>query len=161
MEVWAVQTPGLIYLRTTVPNRMGQLVDAEISIGPNRQGGQFKISTIDREENQARCADPAADVFRNGMLARLDADQQADPQTASVNAITAEDILDIFDLDQAGFEARVQELSEVPLRRMVDLGQAMDVSHRRLEYLTELIATRYSVAKSQPSIVGNTAERLS
>lgn len=160
-EVWAIQIPGLVHLRVLAPSRLGVLVEGELSIGPNQVGRQFRIATEDREDNQARVADSAYDPFKNGILIRIDQDQQLDPDTASRQALTTEAILDLFDLPQAAFEAAAAGFGEIPLRRMVDIGTSMDVSHRKIDFVSTLIDERYSVAKSQPSMTSGKVEYLS
>lgn len=159
-EVWQMQIPGTIHLRTMVPNRFGQLVEDTLTVGPNRVGHQFRISHEDREDNQQHVADSAYDPFRNGILARIDVDQQTVPETASINALTTEQILEIFDLTQDTFEEEIKRYAEIPLRRMIDVGERMDVSHRKIDAISRLVDERYSVAKSQPSMTSGKAERL-
>lgn len=161
-EIWAIQVPGTVNLRILTPNRFGQMVDGEMSFGPNRQGQQFKLKTIDREENQTRCVDPKLDPFLNGMLTRVDADQQADPNTVSLNALSTEDILNIFDLTHDKFAARIESLGEVVLRRMIEVGLSMDVSHRQIRLLEETVQERFSVGGGpQATLYTETGERLS
>lgn len=160
-EVWAVQVPGAIHLKTTSHNRFGQTVEAEMAIGPNRVGHHFRIKTVDREENQARCYDPKLDPFRNGMLVRIDGDQQADPATASPDALGTEELLDIFDLELEDFKARVQDLGEVTLRRLAEVGEAMDCSHKQITYVRDLIEERYTKGGPQASLTAEQGERLS
>jgi hypothetical protein len=158
-EVWAIQVPGSVSLKVTSFNRFGQAVEAQMTVGPNRSGHEFKIKVEDREENQARCVDPELDPFRNGMLVRVDNDQQADPATASEDALTTEALLDIYDLEPDKFEARVRALGELPLRRLADVGESMDCSHRQIGFVRELIAERYS--KGGPQGTLEHGERLS
>lgn len=158
-EVWAIQVPGTVVLRVTTFNRFGQAVEGSMSVGPNRTGTQFRIKTEDREENQARCMEPALDPFLNGMLVRIDSDQQSDPRTKSADAMTTEDLLNVYDLDGDKFEARVQKMGELPLRRLAEVGESMDCSHRQINYVRELIAARYT--KGGPQTTLEHGERLS
>jgi len=158
-EVWAIQVPGAVTLRVTTFNRFGQAVEGAMTVGPNRSGQQFRIKTEDREENQAICMSPEHDPFLNGMLVRVDADQQQDPRTASKDALTTESLLDIFDLEGKAFEAKVRSLGELPLRRLADVGESMDASHRQINFVRELIAERYT--KGGPQTTLEHGERLS
>ena len=158
-EVWAIQVPGAVTLRVTTFNRFGQAVEGQMTVGPNRTGQQFRLKTEDREENQARCMDPEHDPFRNGMLVRVDADQQADENTASTDALTTEQLLEIYDLEGATFETRVRALGELPLRRLAEVGESMDCSHRQITFVRELIAERYT--KGGPQHTLEHGERLS
>jgi hypothetical protein len=158
-EVWAIQVQGAVSLRITTFNRFGQAVEGLMTIGPNRAGTQFRLKVEDREENQARCVGPEFDPFRNGMLVRIDADQQQDPQTASTDALTTEQLLDIYELPTAKFEARVRSLGEMPLRRLADVGESMDCSHRQIGFVRDLIAERYT--KGGPQKTMESGEPLS
>ena len=161
-EIWTIQVPGTVHLRVLIPNRFGQMVDSEMSMGPGRQGHQFKLKTLDREENQSRCADPGLDPFLNGMLVRVDADQQDNPETASKDALSTEDILDIFDLSTEKFAVRIADLGEVVMRRMIEVGMSMDVSHRQIAILEESIQERFTVGGGpQASLYDPQGERLS
>jgi hypothetical protein len=152
-EVWAIQVPGSVSLRVTQFNRFGQPVEASLVMGPNRAGQQFRIKTEDREENQARCMDKQFDPFLNGMLVRIDADQQQDPETASTDALSTENLVGIYDIaDRAAFETRVQALGELPLRRLAEVGVAMDCSHLQITFVNDLILERYSKGGPQATL---------
>lgn len=158
-EVWAIQVPGTVSLRVTQFNRFGQPAEAVMVIGPNRSGQQFRIKSTDREENQARCMVGEADPFLNGMLVRIDLDQQSVPETASPDALSTEALLEIYDLDKRKFEARVKKLGEIPLRRLAEVGESMDCSHLQITFVKDLIAERY--AKGGPQVTLDEGERLS
>jgi len=158
-EVWAIQVPGAVSLKITTFNRFGQAVEGQMTVGPNRQGTEFRIKVEDREENQARIMDPGHDPFRNGMLVRVDANQQTIPETASPDALTTEDLLDIYDLEGAKFEARVRSLGELPMRRLAEVGESMDCSHRQITFVRELLQERF--AKGGPQTTLEHGERLS
>jgi len=151
-EIWAIQVPGSVSLRVTQFNRFGQPVEASLVIGPNREGQQFRIQTVDREENQARCMEPVHDPFLNGMLVRIDADQQQDPSTASTDALSTEQLLEIYDLGKDAFKARVEGLGELPLRRLAEVGESMDCSHLQIALVRDLIAERYSKGGPQATM---------
>jgi len=151
-EIWAIQVQGSVSLRVTQFNRFGQPVEASLVIGPNRAGQQFRIQTVDREENQARCMEPAHDPFLNGMLVRIDADQQQDPSTASTDAMSTEQLLEIYDLDKDAFKVRVESLGELPLRRLAEVGESMDCSHLQIALVRDLIAERYSKGGPQATM---------
>jgi hypothetical protein len=152
-EVWAIQVPGRVSLRVTQFNRFGQPVEAILVMGPNRAGQQFRIKTVDREENQARCMAVDNDPFRNGMLVRIDADQQGVPETHSGDALTTEQLLEIYDLaTQRSFEKRVKALGEVPLRRLAEVGESMDCSHLQIEFVRGLLDERYSRGGPQATL---------
>lgn len=158
-EVWAIQVPGSISLRVTQFNRFGQAIEASLVMGPNRQGQQFRIQTVDREENQARCMSRDQDPFLNGMLIRTDADQQGIAATVSTDALSTEQLLDIFELSTAAFKKRVKELGELPLRRLAEVGESMDCSHLQITFIRDLIGERY--AKGGPQSTMDVGERMS
>jgi NACalpha-BTF3-like transcription factor len=148
-EIWEVQIPGTIYLQVTTHNRHGQSMDADLALGPNKVGHQFRISDADRVMNQERIQDSINDPFTNGMLIRCDADQQADEDTASDQALSAADLTLIFDQHGAVFENAIRPLGEINLRRLLDIGSAMDASHKQIETLEELIRERYGKGGAQ------------
>lgn len=158
-EVWAIQVAGKVSLRVTQNNRFGQPMDATLAMGPNRQGQQFRISTLDREENQARCMTRDHDPFLNGMLVRIDANQQDTPATASSDALSTEQLLDVYELEPKAFKQRVEAFSELPLRRLAEVGESMDCSHLQITLVRDLIAERYS--KGGPQTTMDAGERMS
>lgn len=143
VEVWVMQTRSTVFLETMGWNRFGQPVGKELKIGPNAQGREFHISREDREENQRRILDPKNDPFRNGTFLRQDAAQGEDPNTVSEDALSTEQLLAIADLDTVAFEARVKTLGEVPARRLLEIGSSMDVGHRKITFLEEMIRDRF------------------
>lgn len=157
-EVWAIQVPGSVSLRVTQNNRFGQPVEANLVMGPNRSGQQFRIQTIDREENQARCMTKSLDPFLNGMLVRIDADQQLDENTASSDALSTEQLLDIYDMKMTDFKVRVEALGELPMRRLAEVGESMDCSHLQITFVRELIAERF--ARGGPQTTMEFGERM-
>jgi|GEM_PF-3568551 len=158
-EAWAIQVPGSVSLRVTTFNRFGQAVEGMTTIGPNRVGHTFRIKVEDREENQARCVDPTFDPFLNGMLIRVDGDQQQVEATASTDALSTEQLLDIYELAGAKFNTRVKALGELPLRRLAEVGESMDCSHKQIEFVRNLLTERYT--KGGPQTTMEHGEHLS
>lgn len=155
-EVWEIAVDGALYLRVTAYNRFGQMVEDEMMVGPKKRGHQFRIRSEDREENQRRCASPQVDPFRNGMLVRRDADQNEDPDTASPQALTTEQLMDLLDDTHIeSFKRTCEALDEVPLRRLLDLGRNLDASHKQIDFLEALILDRYGKGQVQPSTLEN------
>ena len=152
-EVWQMQIPGTIRLGVLRPNHLGQMVKERLVIGPNRVGYQFQISTSDRDMNQRDCVDPKHDPFRNGMFVRVDADQQAEANTQSADALDDGDLVDLCDLPQDQFEGKVASLGEVTVRRLLDIATRMDVSHRKVSFLQEHVRERFAVGGPQRSVV--------
>lgn len=160
MEMWVMQLDSVVCLETTGYNRYGQPTAKELKIGPLRRGYEFSISTADREDNQRNVMDLNQDPFRNGTFVRKDSSQQADPATASSDALTTEDLIDICDLQQQPFEDRVQQLGEVPLRRLSELAQSMDIGYQKVRYVQDYVADRFASGGPQKSLDGE-GEKLS
>lgn len=160
MESWVMQLDSVVCLETTGYNRYGQPTSKEMKIGPLRRGFEFQISTADREDNQRNVMDPRQDPFRNGTFVRTDRSQDTDPNTASKDALTTEALIDICDLQQPAFEARVQELGEVPLRRLAEMAESMDIGYQKVRYVQDYVADRFASGGPQKSLDGE-GEKLS
>lgn len=162
MEVWEVCVPGKVVLRILKANRFGQAVEAELSMGPNRRGSRFEISEDDRRDNQRNVADAAHDPFRNGMLRRIDGDQQASPETSSPEVISDEQMVEIIDLPQEAFEARVAQLGEVTVRNIREMAVGAGASHAKVTWLDSHIRERFATGGPQRSLTDDAkSERLS
>jgi len=153
IETWEISTPGRVWLQTTTYSRHNQPVIKDISLGPNRVGQKLKITQADREMNQERVADSAHDPFRNGLLVRVDADQNTDIATASQDALTAAQLMDIFSKHGNPFRTAVEALGEVPIRRLREMADAVDATVKQVQFLDEVIEERYFKAGSQPDAV--------
>lgn len=153
IEEWEITTEGRVWLQVTTFTRHGQPMDKDVSLGPKKPGQKLKISQADRERNQENVADPKFDPFRNGLLVRIDADQQADPQTASTDAVSTKDLLGIYELKGAQFQAAVEQLGQVPIRRLREMAEAVDATTSQVAMLDEVIAERWRQASSQPDAV--------
>lgn len=161
-EIWTIQVNGQIYLTVSQQGRHGGWVDADLKLGPNWAGRSFRIKTADREDNQARCMDSKLDPFRNGMLIRRDADQQAQADTASPDALTTEDLIAIFEKDLREFADAIEPLGEVPTRKLIEMGEALDLaSLKQMEILKDKVTRKYSVGGPQVSLTADQGERLS
>lgn len=153
LETWETTTPGRVWVTTTSYTRHGQPVMKDISVGPNKVGAKLKISTADREMNQERVADPANDPFTNGLLVRLDADQNLTPATVSVDAVPTKNLLELFKKNGNAFHAAVDKLGEIPVRRLRELADQVDASAKQVEYLDEVITTKFRRSASQTDAV--------
>jgi hypothetical protein len=154
-ELWKMQTDATVYMEIEGKTRYGDSIGKEFKVGPNRKGYEFIIKTADRLDTQRMIVDPALDPFRNGTFTRVDLDQQADPNTASVQAISTEQIVDLLDLPLDKFEAALRQYEEVPIRRIHETAVAMDVSHQKITVLDEVIKERYAKGAAQPSLTGD------
>lgn len=151
-EVWELTVPGRVWVKVTKFTRTGHPVTEAVSWGPKKQGQQFRISTSDREMNQESVQDPQNDIFRNGMLVRVDADQNEDEDTASEDAVSTEDLLSIFNKNGNAFQSAVRKLGELPIRRMREIADAVDATNAQVRFLDELIEERYRRGGAQPDV---------
>lgn len=153
-EVWQITVPGTIHLQVTQYSRHGgQPVTADLSVGPGRKDWQIRISTEDREYNQGLCSDPLLDPFRNGLLFRVDKDQKADEETAPIDAaVSTQDLLDIYSKNGNAFHAAVDKLSEMTLRRLRDMAEAVDASFAQVQHIDSVLEG-YTKGSPQPDAV--------
>lgn len=151
-EIWQINVLGTVNLLITKRDRNGNIVDGELSIGPNRLGHQFKITTADREENQMRVYDDKLDPFRNGMLVRIDADQQAEETTQSEHALSTDDLTKILEKHGQPFQSTVRALSELNARRLLALAHALDASAKQVEFLEDHVREAFTAGSQQESV---------
>lgn len=159
-EVWQMTTNAVVYLETMGHNRFGQPMAKEMKIGPDWAGREFQIRKSDREDNQRAVVTREFDPFRNGTFVRKDAPQAADPNTESPDAVSGEDLFDICELSQDDFEKHVVTMNELPLRRLLEMALQMNVQHRKITFLEDLMRERFTKGAPQKSLSGN-GERLS
>lgn len=144
-EVWEMQTNGKVYV--TVTDHRNQPVQRMVT----GRGSRLRISTEDRLRAQEQIRDVANDVFVNGKLVRIDADQSADATTASESARSDAELMLIFTLDFEDFTAEVDKLSEVAVRRLVELVPTADPSQARVQHITNVVAQRFAVGHATPT----------
>jgi phosphatidate phosphatase APP1 len=161
-EEWEVRVDSKIVLKVLKATRFGQPIEELLTVGPRARGRRFLITTDDRKDNQRKMGSVDHDPFKNGMLLRVDEDQQAEPETASEAALSDEGYLEILDLDDAAFQTRVTGLSEVPIRNLRDMAEGAGASHTKVAWLDEHMRERFMPGGPQTSIAdGGTAERMS
>lgn len=153
METWEIATGGRVWLQVTRQNHLGVPTIQDISVGPNRPGQKLHLTRADRLMNQEKCVSPEVDPFRNGLLVRTDAPQAEDPQTASKDSMTAQQLLDIFAKQGDAFRSAVEPMGEIPLRRLREMAEAVDATVSQVKVLDELIEDRYVTKASQPDAV--------
>lgn len=162
MEVWEMRVDGTVYLKVLKATRFGAVIEEELKIGPNLKGHRFEISAEDRKDNQRKVRAVEHDPFRNGMFMRVDASQQAEPETKSEAVLTPEEELEILDLPDEEFKARVATLPEIPVRGLRALAEGAGASHTKVTWLDEHIAERFMPGGPQESLVrDDKSERLS
>lgn len=138
-EVWETTGHGMIFV-----NVIG--VDGKersVSVG-GKPGQKLRISEYDRIRNQEKVMDPDADVFTNGMLIRTDGEQM------SSQALTSEQIAEVFLSTGAEFKAKVSELNEYNVRRMRELATDLDATNSQIETLDQQIASRWPIGGEMP-----------
>jgi hypothetical protein len=105
------------------------------------EGARVQVKTDDREFMQQKAPNGP---FTNGMLKRVDADQNADPETASVNALTSDELKLIFRKKGPPFTKAVGELDERNVRRMRDMCDDVDASASQLKALQDRIDNEFT-----------------
>lgn len=146
-ELWEITVPGRVWVNTV--NARG--VSKAISVG-GREGARLRIATLDREITQEGVVNPEDDPFLNGMLRRLDADQNADETTKTEHALSTEDLLLVFSQSQAKFRKTVDGMSEINVRRMHDIARDVDASLSQIEYLKEAVNTRWPISSGETPV---------
>lgn len=161
-ETWELRVPGKIVLSVLKANRFGQPTEERLVLGPNRKGMRFEISQDDRRDNQRLVAAKEHDPFTNGMLLRVDVDQQVAEETYSPQALDDAALIEILDMKEGAFQARVAQLGEVAVRGIREMAEAAGASHSKVIWLDEHIRSRFQPGKSQRSISDEAfSERLS
>lgn len=161
-EVWEMRVEGTIYLRVLKATRFGAVMEDSLKIGPKRKGHRFEISRDDRLDNQRTITTVEQDPFRNGALARVDGDQQAEAETKSDAVLTDIDELEILDLPDDAFFLKVASLSEIPVRNIRAVAEAAGASHTKVSWLDDHIRERFMPGGPQVGLTSDTkSERLS
>jgi hypothetical protein len=110
-----------------------------------REGARLRIAALDREITQEQIVDRDNDPFVNGMLRRVDGDQQAVKETQTIQALTTEDLVTVFAKEGAGFQRHVDALSELNVRRMLSIAKDVDATLSQQQYLKESIERRWPI----------------
>jgi len=141
-EIWESTIPGRVSL--TIENSQGRPQTISI-VG---KGSRLRISQDDRElaEEAVRMVDN--NPFRNGMLVRVD---KSGNHLPSPEELSDDDLKAIFDLEQADFRATVDQLGQVNVRRLKAMVVEVDASKSEIEYLDEVIQTRWPIGGSMPT----------
>lgn len=145
-EIWELNVPGTVWVEVT--NDRGRPVPLRVG---GKQGARLRISTEDRVLNQERVVDPEVDPFTNGMLVRLDADQQQDEKTKSIDALTDSDLVRIFAKNGRAFQASVDKLNQLSVRRMSEMAATVDATSSQVAYLKESIERRWPIGGDTPT----------
>lgn len=139
-ETWECQIRGTIYVKEMDKPKVTKV---------RGKGSKLRIKTVDRQLTQERITKKENDPFVNGSLLRIDDDQQKDPETASVNAKTDEELLKILNLKQAArFHKEIDELSEIAIRRLAILAKEADATVNQSESIKKMIWEKWGVDRS-------------
>lgn len=158
IEVWEAQTNGRTWVQVTVDQSKGTTKMVSV-VG---KGSRLRISAEDRKIAQERTRDKKNDPFTNGLLLRVDDDQQKDPETASPSALSDEDLKKIFKMKQVSrYTAAMDDLSEVSLRRLVALSKEDDtLSVGMKEKMTEILNQKFGPNRGKERLDHLSAEEL-
>lgn len=137
-EIWETTTPGTVWVLVT--DDRGK--DKSVSVG-GAVGQRLRLKSLDREINQDAILEDGSDPFTNGLLKRVDADQQQDPQTASDQVLDTEQLMAVFTKKGAAFNNAVGKLNELNVRRLAEMAEAVDASASQIAFLKEHIAEKY------------------
>ena len=152
METWAITTEGRVWLQVTSFTRHGQPIDKDVSLGPRKVGQKLTISAADRERNQENASDPAFDPFVNGLLVRLDVDQNTVQATVSSDALSTAALLAIYELRGDAFRQALVGLGQVPIRRLREMADSVDATASQIGALEDVI-DEFRNARSQVDAV--------
>ena len=144
-ERWECQIPGRVWAR--VRDYDGRPRDISV----RGVGSVLRIVQADRVRAQESIPNQNRDPFRNGMLLRLDANQQLDSGTASDDALSRDQLRDVFALDLDDFREYVGTLGEVNVRRLKQMAIEVDASVNKTKFLDDLVAERFAIGKDTPT----------
>lgn len=142
-EIWETTTDGTVWV--TMTDERGKV--QQKSFG-GKAGTRMRIKTIDRLANED--AVYGESIFDNGLLIRIDAEAERDPDKAQ-NAMSTEELVAGFSKSGAAFRAFVDRLNELNTRRMRSMCEIQDASQSQLAYLDKVIKERYRVEGDTPT----------
>lgn len=145
-EIWETTTQGRVWVVTT--DHKGH--EKPISVG-GKLGARLRITSVDREINQDRILEDTSDPFRNGILKRVDADQNTDERTASDQALDTNELVTVFAKSGMAFQSAVKKLNERNVRRLREMCDAVDASTSQVAFLDKHIEEHYRQQGAMPS----------
>jgi hypothetical protein len=157
-EVWEMQTGGRVWVETTLDKSRGTTKMKSVK----GKGSRLRIDVEDRKLAQERVRDPRHDPFTNGLLVRIDANQQEEETTKSESAKTDEELLAVFKVKaQAKFRAALEDFTEIALRRLVHLAEENSdtVTANQLAIVKETCEAKFGVNRGKTPIDGG-AEQI-
>lgn len=145
-EIWETTTEGTVWVATT--DDRGRTKD--VSVG-GKVGARLRIKTEDREIVQDAILEDGSDPFTNGLLRRVDADQNADERTRSDQALTTEDLMAIYDKKGNAFQAAVKKLNEFNVRRLREVAEGLDATASQISFLDTYLEENYRGGGDTPT----------
>ncbi len=139
-EIWETTTESTSWFKVT--DDRGR--ERSISVG-GKLGARLRISSIDREINQDLVMH-GNDPFTNGMLRRLD-----DTSANSPDTFTDRELAVGFSKNGKAFQAFVDKLNELNVRRMKGMAGSFDATVAQVEYLDRVIKDKFRVEGDTPS----------
>lgn len=145
-EIWETTTEGTVWV-SVVDERNRERA---VSVG-GKVGSRLRLTALDREIVQDAILNSGSDPFTNGLLRRVDADQNLDPATSTDQAFSTEQLLVLFSKSGNAFQAAVRRLNEVNVRRMADMAEGVDASASQIAFLEALIEEKFRIHGSTPT----------
>ena len=143
-EIWETTTPGHVWVRKTDDRGRAKLE----RVG-GKEGARLRIKTVDREIAQEEGGEQNA--FESGLLKRVDSRAADEPETQASQALTTEELVIGFSKSGNAFQAYVNKLSEINVRRMYDMAEAVDATASQSAYLKQYIKDNYRVGGDTPT----------
>lgn len=143
-EIWETTTAGHVWVNKT--DDRGRSKTERVG---GKEGARLRIKTVDREIAQEEGGERNA--FDSGLLKRVDARAAEEPETQSAQALTTEELVVGFSKSGNAFQAYVNALSEINVRRMDDMAEAVDASASQINYLKRHIKEKYRVGGDTPT----------
>lgn len=145
-EIWETTTEGRVWVTTSDARNK----EKPVSVG-GQVGQRLRISVDDREINQDAIMNAADDPFVNGLLKRIDQDQNDDERTKTDQALSSEDLAKLFAKSGNAFQSAVRKLNELNVRRLREMAEGLDASGSQVRFLDEHVAEHYRNEGTMPS----------
>lgn len=145
-EIWETTTPGLIWVTQT--DDRGK--EKSVPVG-GQPGQRLRIKSLDREVAQDSILNDESDPFTNGLLKRVDADQNLDPATESDQVLDTEELMKVFGKKGTPFETAVKKLNELNVRRLAEMAEAVDASASQISFLKEYVTENFRMEGDTPT----------
>lgn len=152
VETWEITTNGTAWVY--IYDRRNDTYSKQ-RVGGRGGSKKLHINRDDRIFNQEQVVDENKhlDVFTNGMLRFISANDGSEPDVVLKWAFTEEQMLELFTIkDSALFEETVREIeSELALRRLTSLAEK-EATNAQYTFLRDLIEERYKVGGTQRAV---------